>query len=224
MSGPRWTTGIGITLGGVGGAVAALLGAPSRPPAPPVAAAPVAGDPGVVAPARSSPAASPAPPGSAQVPVAAARSAGPAASSAGPAASSAAPASSAGPASSAAPPAPGGVIPAALDLPNTLQALLRAEVLCDRKQQYDECSRAAEALEKGTAGEVDAVQARRFRKIALTYLVKECEGGDPHACFIMAAKYRAGTELKSSPVRAAALETRGLELCRLRSAPECPAR
>jgi TPR repeat protein len=97
-------------------------------------------------------------------------------------------------------------------------------MLCDRKKLYDECSRAAEAHELGTAGDVNPLQGKRFRKIALTYLVTACEAGDPHACFVLAAKYRAGPELKASPVRAAALEKRALELCRLRSAPECPAR
>ena len=43
------------------------------------------------------------------------------------------------------------------------------------------------------------------------------------ACFVLAAKYRAGTELANNPVSAEALEKRGAELCRLgRSAPECP--
>ncbi len=118
--------------------------------------------------------------------------------------------------------APSPLTPTPLELPKTLEALLKAELYCDQKQLYDECSRAAEALEKGTAGAPDPVQAKRFRRIALTHLVRECEAGDPHACFIMAAKYRAGTELAASPVRATALEKRGVELCRLRSAPECP--
>jgi hypothetical protein len=102
--------------------------------------------------------------------------------------------------------------------------LLKAELYCDQKKLYDECSRAAEALEQGTAGPPDPKGAKRFRRIALTYLVAECEAGDPHACFIMAGKYRSGRELAASPVRAEALEQRGRELCRLRSAPECPAK
>jgi hypothetical protein len=111
----------------------------------------------------------------------------------------------------------------ALQLPTTLDALLKSEMLCDRKKDFDECSRAAEALEKGSAGPPDAAQAKRFRKIALTYLVADCEAGAPHACFIMADKYRTGVELPPSPVRAEALSRRGLELCKKRSAPECPA-
>ncbi|MDF3069309.1 MAG: hypothetical protein K0R38_4910 [Polyangiaceae bacterium] len=208
MSGVRWTTGIGIALGGVGGAVAALLGAPARPSATPVAEAPVTSVHAATSVAAPAPVASPAPTPS-DVPATA-----PSSSASGTAAAAPAPTAVAS----------GGLTPAALELPTTLEALLRAEVLCDRKKQYDECSRAAEALEKGTASDVDLVQAKRFRKIALTHLVTECEKGDPHACFIMAAKYRTGTELKASPVRAEALEKRGIDLCRLRTAPECPAR
>jgi TPR repeat protein len=109
-------------------------------------------------------------------------------------------------------------------LPQTADGLLKAEMLCDRKKSYDECSRAAESLEKGTTGPADPILGRRFRRIALTHLVRECEAGDPHACFVMAAKYREGTELEKSVVRAVALEKRAADLCRFRSAPECPPR
>lgn len=110
----------------------------------------------------------------------------------------------------------------ALELPTTRDALLRAEMLCDQKKDFDECARAAEALEKGTTGAADPDQGKRFRRIALTHLVAQCEGGSPHACFVLAAKYRAGTELTHSANSADTLEKRGLELCRKRSAPECP--
>jgi hypothetical protein len=95
-------------------------------------------------------------------------------------------------------------------------------MLCDQKKDFDECERAALSLEKGSAAGADAEQAKRFRKIALTHLVAQCEGGSPHACFVMASKYRAGTELAAKPASAEALEKRGLELCRNRAAPECP--
>jgi hypothetical protein len=101
--------------------------------------------------------------------------------------------------------------------------LTTAEVLCDQRQDFDACSAAAQALEQGTAGPVDLVQGKRFRRIALTHLVKQCEAASAHACFVLAAKYRAGTELANNPASAEALEKRGAELCRLgRSAPECP--
>jgi hypothetical protein len=110
-----------------------------------------------------------------------------------------------------------------LEPATTRDALLRSEMLCDQKKDFDECERAAESLEKGTTGPADLEQAKRFRKIALTHLVTQCEGGSPHACFVMAGKYRAGTELQASPTSAEALEKRGLDLCHLRrSAPECP--
>jgi hypothetical protein len=101
--------------------------------------------------------------------------------------------------------------------------LLKAELYCDQRKDFDECSRAAQALDSGTAGPADPEQAKRFRRIALTHLVMQCESGSPHACFVLAAKYRAGYELAANPISAEALEKRGLELCRLgRTAPECP--
>ena len=218
MRGIRWTTGIGIAVGGVGGAIIALLGVPKAPPSVvqlgPTAAA--------IGEARESGAA---PAESAAAPV---ELAPPAESAAAPAESAAAPAvtaPSALPAASVASPAAATTYRAVppLELPTTRGALLKAEMFCDRKKDFDECSRAAEALEKGTAGPADGAQAKRFRKIALTYLVAECEAGSPHACFIMADKYRAGVELPASSVRAEALAKRGVELCRKRSAPECPA-
>jgi hypothetical protein len=107
-------------------------------------------------------------------------------------------------------------------LPTTRDGLLKAEMLCDQKKDFDECARAAESLEKGTTGPADADQAKRFRRIALTHLVMQCEGGAPHACFVLAAKYRTGTELSASTVKAETLEQRALDLCKKRPAPECP--
>jgi hypothetical protein len=108
-------------------------------------------------------------------------------------------------------------------VPTTREALLKAQLYCDQRTDFDECTRAAHAFEVGSTGPADPGQAKRFRKIALTYLVQQCErGGSPHACFVLAAKYRAGTEVALSPSGAMALEKRGLELCRHRTAPECP--
>jgi len=96
-------------------------------------------------------------------------------------------------------------------------------MLCDRRKDFDECTRVSQALELGTTGPSDLEGAKRFRKISLTHLVMQCEtGNSPHACFVLAAKYRAGTELIANPAGAMALEKRALELCRFRSAPECP--
>jgi hypothetical protein len=207
----RWTTGIGIALGGVGGAIAALMGAPKAPaPPPPAPRAAQAPKPEAVAAPAATPAAEPA-----AEPAAATSAPSPSAPAS--AAPSAAPAPAAAPAPLVVAAAP------ALDIPTTREALLRAEMLCDQKKDFDECARAAIALETGTTGPADPVEAKRFRRIALTHLVAQCEVDSPHACFVLAAKYRAGTELAAKPSSAEALEKRGAELCRLgRTAPECP--
>jgi hypothetical protein len=95
-------------------------------------------------------------------------------------------------------------------------------ILCDQKKAFDECTRASFALDLGTTGPADPVQAKRFRKIALTHLVAQCESGSAHACFVLAAKYRAGTEMAANPGGAQVLEKRALDLCRHQTAPECP--
>ena len=203
MSGVRWTTGIGIAVGGVGGAIAALMGAPKPIPPPPRASS------NVLVP--ESPAAPPAP---AAVPSALASPVSSAPAAIVPSTTPPASASSASPAVSASP---------ALDVPATRDSLLRSEMLCDQKKDVDSCARAAIALETGTTGPADLEQAKRFRRIALTHLVAQCEVDSPHACFVLAAKYRTGTELAANPTNAEALEKRGAELCRLgRTAPECP--
>jgi len=211
----RWTTGIGIAVGGVGGAIAALMGAPkTAAPPPPVARATPAPERAVAA----APASAVEAPTDAPATSAALAASAPTFAAAG--ATSAAPAAAAPP--SATPPA--AVIAApSLDVPKTRDALLKAELYCDQKKDFDECERAAQALETGTTGPADLEQAKRFRRIALTHLVMQCESGSAHACFVLAAKYRAGTELPSKPASAEALEKRGAELCRLgRAAPECP--
>lgn len=202
MSGIRWTTGIGIAVGGVGGAVAALLSVPASPPARVFEPTAATADPNAAIAEAATP-----PPSTSAAAVAAPEPASV------PASASAAPA----PASSA----PTVIIPP-LDVPSTTAALLNAQVLCDRKKSYDDCSRVAQALEQGSTGPADPVQGRRFRRIALTHLVRECELGDPHACFVLAEKFRSGLELTASTGRAESLEKRGLELCRLRRAAECP--
>lgn len=222
MSGARWKTRIGIVLGGLGGAVAALLGSPSRPPVPPPAVSAEQSVP-TQAPTSEPPAAT-----SGSTSTAAAPSSAVLAAATATPAPSGTPTGSAGaarPAPSASPTeiTSGARAPAPLELPTSPAALVTAQVRCDRKKSYDDCSRAAEALETGSAGPPDLVQARRFRKIALTHLVAQCEVGDPHACFVIAAKHRAGVELEASAARADALEKRALQLCRIRTAPECPA-
>ncbi|HXK17490.1 MAG TPA: hypothetical protein VNG33_06800 [Polyangiaceae bacterium] len=221
MNGLRLTTGIGIAIGGVGGALVALLGGPKAapvapPPAPRAKPAPPASSTARAPASAPEPAAALASAAATTLPSATASAAAAAAAS-----TPAAPLPSATLGSKAAAPATVGSAPA-LESATTREALLKSEMLCDQKQDFDECERAAESLEKGTTGSADAEQAKRFRRIALTHLVKQCEGGSPHACFVMAGKYRAGSELAANPTSAEALEKRGLDLCRMRSAPECP--
>lgn len=201
-------------MGGIGGALAALLGMPKAQPAPPSA-------PPVATQARSEPASAPA-----ETIAAAASGPIPAATEAaapGLSAAVAAPSASVAPPEPSAPSTAGIRSAPPLEPVTTNDALMKAMMLCDRKQDVDECERAALALEKGSAGPADADQAKRFRRIALTHLVAQCETAVPHACFVLAAKYRAGTELPANVASAEVLEKRGLSLCRLRSAPECPA-
>ena len=208
----RWTTGVGIVLGGTGGALAALLGSPREPavvePAPAVqmSAEALSGqgvkrEPEALTAAASAPAVSASPAPSAST--------------------SAAPVAIA---SASATPRPASTVAAApaLGVPATLEELHKAMLFCDQKKSFDECTRASMALDLGTTGPADPVQAKRFRKIALTHLVAQCEAGSAHACFVLASKYRAGTELPANPNGAAVLEQRALGLCRHNTAPQCP--
>ncbi len=94
---------------------------------------------------------------------------------------------------------------------------------CDQKRDFDACATVAVALDTGSAGPADPEQAKRFRKIALTHLVAQCEAASPRACLVLATKYRAGTELAQNIKGAEALEARAAELCRLRPSADCPA-
>lgn len=209
MSAPRWTTGVGIVLGGIGGAVAALLGSPRAPAV--VEPAPVAQ---TAAEATSNR-------GVESEPATLASATSPLADSAP---SASAPALPVAIASAAATPPPAATVAAApaLDVPATLEALHKAMLFCDRKKSFDDCTRVSLALDLGTTGPADPEQAKRFRRIALTHLVAQCEAGSAHACFVLASKYRAGTELAANPTGAAVLEKRALDLCRHNTAPECP--
>lgn len=225
MSGIRWTTGVGIAVGGVSGAVLALLGVGKQHPPPTAPAMATASDvqstvsTRAVANATESGVGAPSAAPSA---VAVASAATPEEPMLAASAVATVGAASSTPSPTQPPDAAFGPTPP-LELPTTRDALLKAELYCDKRQDFDECGRAAAALEAGSAGPADPEQAKRFRRIALTHLVTQCEGGSAHACFVMAAKYRGGTELAPSTARAEALEKRGLELCRLgRPAVECP--
>jgi hypothetical protein len=184
----RLTTGIGIAIGGIGGAAAALMGSPKEAPAPVKTPLAVQSAKEGVEGSRGRGVEGEAPPVASVTP-------------------SAAPVAAV----------------ATVALPSTREALLKAMMLCDQKKDFDECTRVSQALELGSTGPVDPVGAKRFRRISLTHLVTQCEtGNSPHACFVLAAKYRAGTDLAQNLTGAEALEKRALELCRFRAAPECP--
>jgi TPR repeat protein len=116
------------------------------------------------------------------------------------------------------------VIPIAATLPPpaTPDELRQVEALCYEKNP-DQCQRAALAHETGSAGATSAAEGKRFRRIALTFYVRECESGMPHACFVLAAMYRRGDFVEKSERRAISLLDRALELCRHRDAEECRA-
>lgn len=218
MSGIRWTTGVGIALGGTGGAIAALLGVPGEPARPPPLPQPAALR--LPVPVSSVSAAGHAAPSAAAPSATAPSAATPSAATPSAVAAAAnSPATIAAALASASPaPAP----PAGLDIPSTRPALLKAMLHCDQKQDFDACASVAVALDSGTTGPADPEQAKRFRKIALTHLVAQCEAASAHACLVLAAKYRAGTELTQNLKGAEALEQRADELCRLRPGAGCP--
>jgi hypothetical protein len=207
----RWTTGVGIVLGGTGGALAALLGSPKAP--------------AVVEPAPTLERGAEGPRGrgvESEAPATVAVASAVAVASSPPAPSASAAPVAIASASAAPPPASTAAASPQLDVPATIEALHKAMLFCDQKKSFDECTRASMALDLGTTGPADAEQAKRFRKIALTHLVAQCEAGSAHACFVLASKYRAGTELPTNPAGAAVLEKRALDLCRHNTAPECP--
>jgi hypothetical protein len=201
----RWTTAVGIAVGGAAGAVAALTRAP-----PPVTDPTPPSDSSASLHAAS--AALEAAPSARALPVIASTPPQPPSARPPP------------PAPATGSPTPGFLPPPALRAPLTRAALSKAMLLCDQQRDFDQCERAALAFEGGTTGPTDAQQAKRFRRIALTHLVAACEDASPHACFVLAAKFRAGTEVGPNAETAVTLEQRGLELCRLgRRGSECAA-
>lgn len=96
--------------------------------------------------------------------------------------------------------------------PATQEALLAAQVACNRASPED-CERAALALESGSLGVKDSPRARSLRRIALTAYVKQCETGRALACARLAEMYDVGDIVQVNPRNAQALRTRVSELC-----------
>jgi TPR repeat protein len=207
----RAATWLAIVVGGIGGTVAALAGGsgsaptsagagsslPLRPLAQ-IAAQPLAS-------ASSAPVASL----SAAVPAAASASAEP----------SAPPIGSVGGVASAATSA---ALPAAelLPLPTTKESLLRQEMHCDQRKA-ESCIVAARSYESGSAGVTDAEKAAKYRRIALTAWISQCDHNSAAGCATLATMYRAGSGVPQSDRNADALVARARELCRFNDAPAC---
>ena len=207
----RAATWLAIVAGGTGGTMVALFG--GTPPAPTVASAnqPLRPIGEIAAQVQAAKPAAPA----ASTPAIPAASERPAASA------SAAPAdsASAAPVASAAGAAP---LPAAelLPLPATKEKLLRAEMHCDQaKAEY--CIVAARSYEGGGLVPADAEKAAKYRRIALTAWISQCDHNSAAACSILATMYRAGSGVPQSDRTADALLARARELCRFNDAPAC---
>jgi hypothetical protein len=132
---------------------------------------------------------------------------------------SAAPSLSSAPSREASPTSSAAVTPAAplkrafdLSEPGTADALLAAQVQCNRSVPED-CERAAAALESGSLGTKDPPRARSLRRIALTLYVKQCEAGRALACARLAEMYDVGDIVQTNPRNAEALRKRVRELC-----------
>ncbi|MET0792794.1 MAG: hypothetical protein ABW061_14840, partial [Polyangiaceae bacterium] len=117
---------------------------------------------------------------------------------------------------------PAAPVPAAelLPLPTTKPALLRAEMHCDQRKA-EACIVAARSFEGGSTGVTDLEKAAKYRRIALTAWISQCDHNSPAACATLASMYRAGSGVPQSDRNADALIERARELCRFNDAPAC---
>ena len=202
----RVATWFAIVVGGTGGTLAALFGSSDAPaPAPAARSALPLRPLGQIA---------------ARAPSAnATQAALPVASVAGSAAAAPTASASAAPAPEAKPAAPQ---PAAelLPLPTTKEALLRAEMHCDQRKA-EACIVAARSFEGGSAGVTDPDKAAKYRRIALTAWISQCDKNSAAACATLASMYRVGSGVPQSDRNADALVERARELCRFNDAPAC---
>jgi len=218
--GARFATWLAIALGGTAGALAAIGSSGSAP-----AAAPAPSFDMPLRPVASIAARAPSP-SAAVVPTPAASSASaPAGSGQGsaeagaPSAAASAIVPTAAVSTSAKPAAPP---PAAdlLPLPTTKEKLLRQEMYCDQKKA-ESCIVAARSYETGSTGVTDPEKASKYRRIALTVWISQCDRNSSLACATLATMYRAGSGVPQSDRNADALFARARELCRFNDAPIC---
>ncbi|HKO53969.1 MAG TPA: hypothetical protein VJV79_39950 [Polyangiaceae bacterium] len=209
----RFATWLAIAVGGTGGTLAALVSSGSAPAAAPL---PSLGLPlrplgAIAATAAERPVAS-APVPAAPTSVASAAGAVPASE-----ASTVAPAATAsGSARPAAPPPAADLLP----LPTTKDKLLRFEMQCDLRKA-ESCIVAARSYEGGSAGVTDLEKASKYRRIAITAWISQCDRNSSLACATLATMYRAGSGVPQSDRNADALFARARELCRFNDAPIC---
>jgi TPR repeat protein len=205
----RVATWFAIVVGGTGGTLAALFGAGDAPaPAPALSTALPLRPLGQIA--AQGPAATVTPPVSS---VATPGNAATVTSAVRTASASAAAAAESKPAA----PLPA---PELLPLPTTKEALLRAEMHCDQRKA-EACIVAARSFEGGSAGVTDPDKAAKYRRIALTAWISQCDHNSAAACATLASMYRAGSGVPQSDRNADALVERARELCRFNDAPAC---
>lgn len=195
------STWLAIALGGLAGALVAIAGSgrsSAPPPLPPVAALPLESEQ-----TRLSPPAA---------------SAVPEAKSAD---THQAPSPPASP-PSAAPEASAPSAPAPVPAVSSQDELTRAEIACREKREASACRTAALAYEQGLVVPADPAKGKLFRRIELTFLVKQCEGQVPSACAELAGRYERGEGVPQSARNAAALRERVKELCASRGGARCP--
>jgi TPR repeat protein len=208
--GARVATWLAIAVGGTGGALAALVSSGGAPAAPPLTqvslplrplaeiAAQGASSAGVVA-------------------VTAANSAAAAAQGEPATASTAAPLPAASDSGRPRPEPPAADL---LPLPTTKEKLLRQEMNCDQRKA-EACIVAARSYESGSTGLTDLEKAAKYRRIALTAWISQCDRNSALACATLATMYRAGSGVPQSDRNADALFARARELCRFNDTPVC---
>jgi hypothetical protein len=123
------------------------------------------------------------------------------------------------PSASASPPQPI-TAPDLTPLPSTKAALLRAEMHCDQKDAAA-CILAARSYEAGSSGLTDSDKSVKYRKIALTLWISQCDRNSATACATLTDMYRAGNGVPQSDRNADALLVRTRELCHYNDAPVC---
>jgi len=107
-----------------------------------------------------------------------------------------------------------------LPLPTTKEKLLREEMHCDQRKAPS-CIVAARSYETGSTGVTDAEKASKYRRIALTVWISQCDHNSSLACATLATMYRVGSGVPQSDRNADALFARARELCRFNDAPVC---